>query len=227
MKDFKYTVHKGDEAMLSLTKDYIRIECNGKLSYGGSQMWSPDPKVRICGCGPVAVLDTILYLTGRQQQPLSLEEYNRELAILSCKYFPLIRPFGTNGILLAAGMNRLLRKYALPYRAFWAISGIKFWSRVEELLKQDLPVIFSVGPNFPAIWRKERLTFYVKWKDGNYYPASSAKSHYITATGIDDTWLRISSWGKEYYINRQEYNDYIRKYSTSIVSNVLMLRRID
>lgn len=212
--------------MLTLSKNYVQIERNGRLSYGGSQMWSPNPTVRICGCGPVAVLDSILYLTDRQDRAMSQEEYNRTLEEMSKRYFPLVKPFGINGLLLAAGMNRLLRRYHLPYRAFWAISGRKFWPRVEELLQQDLPVIFSVGPNFPAVWQKNRLTFYRKTGDGAYIPSSSAKSHYITATGIDEEWLRISSWGMEYYINRREYDEYIRKHSTSIVSNILMLRRI-
>ena len=212
--------------MLSLNRNYIQVERNGRLSYGGSQMWSDNPTVKICGCGPVAVLDTLLYLTHRQESPMSLADYNRMLEELSKRYFPLIRPFGINGLLLAAGMNRLLRRYRLPYRAFWAISGRKFWSRVEELLCQDLPVIFSVGPNFPAVWQKHRLPFYRKTAEGVYILSSSAKSHYITATGIDSEWLRISSWGTEYYINRKEYDEYIRKYSTAIVSNILMLRRI-
>ena len=212
--------------MLGLNKNYVQIERNGRLSYGGSQMWSDNEKVKICGCGPVAVLDTILYLTGRQEKPITLEEYNEELLKLCRAYFPLIKPFGINGLLLAAGMNRLLRKYKLPYRAFWAVSGKKFWPRVEELLSQDVPIIFSVGPNFPALWRKQRLTFYSKRPDGSYFPSSSAQSHYITATGFDGQWLRISSWGKEYYINREEYDAYIRKYSTPIVSNVLMLYRV-
>ena len=139
---------------------------------------------------------------------------------------PLIRPLGVNGLVLAMGMNRLLRRYKLPYRAFWAVSGRKFWDRVEELLRQDLPVIFSVGPNFPALWRKERLTFYSRRPDGSFFPANSARAHSITATGCDETWLRISSWGREYYIRRSEYDEYVRKNSTSLVSNVLMLRRI-
>ncbi len=212
--------------MLSLTKKYIQVERNGRLSYGGSQMWSENKTVKVCGCGPVAVLDTLLYLTNRQDRPMSLEEYNRTLEAMSKRYFPLVKPFGINGLMLAAGMNRLLRKYRLPYRAFWAVSGRKFWPRVEELLRQDLPVIFSVGPNFPALWQKHRLTFYRKTADGVYVPSSSAKSHYITATGIDPEWLRISSWGTEYYINRREYDEYIHKHSTSLVSNILMLRRI-
>ena len=212
--------------MKSLRKDYVKIERNGKLSYGGNQMWSDSKTLQNCGCGPVAVLDTILYLTGRQDRPISLEEYNRELERMSRVYLPLVKPFGINGLLLAVGMNRLLRKYELPYRAFWAVSGKKFWKRVEELLDQDLPVVFSVGPNFPAVWRKHRLTFYAKKPDGSFFPASSAKAHYITATGCDEQWLRISSWGREYYIKRQEYDEYIRKHSAYLVSNVLMLKRI-
>ena len=212
--------------MTALQKDYVRVWQKGRLSYGGSQMCASKETIRVCGCGPVAVLDLLLYMTGRQEQPIPLEEYNRELEALCRSYFPLIKPLGINGVLLAVGTNRLLRKNKLPFFAFWAVSGKKYWMRVEELLGQDLPVVFSVGPNFPAIWKKERLTFYVKRPDGSYSPASSARSHYITATGIDEEWLRISSWGREYYIRRSEYDAYVKKHSTSIVSNVLMLRRI-
>ena len=149
--------------MLSLNRKYIQVERNGRLSYGGSQMWSDNPTVKICGCGPVAVLDTLLYLTHRQESPMSLAEYNRMLEEMSKRYFPLVRPFGINGLLLAAGMNRLLRRYRLPYRAFWAISGRKFWSRVEELLlsgrntvfpfieKQQKASIFPPAPPNPTI----------------------------------------------------------------------------
>ena len=209
-----------------LQKPYVRILRNGLESYGGSQMWSDNETIRLCGCGPVAVLDTILYLSGRQEDPISVGEYNRELARLCRGYFPLIRPLGINGILLAAGMNRLLRKNGLPYRAFWAVSGSKFWARTETLLRMDIPVIFSIGPNFPALWKKKRLTLYRQRKDGSFFPSSSAVAHYITATGCDETWLRVSSWGTEYYIKREEYDEYVRKHSASLVSNMLMMRRI-
>ena len=212
--------------MLSLNRKYIQVERNGRLSYGGSQMWSPNKTIRVCGCGPVAVLDTVLYLSGRQSGGMSMEDYNRELAALCRSYFPLIRPVGINGVLLALGMNRLLRKYKLPYRAVWAVSAGKFWPRLESLLSQDIPVIFSVGPNFPALWKKHRLSLYRRRPDGSYFAASSAVAHYITATGFDGTWLRVSSWGGEYYINRAEYDEYIRRHSASLVSNMLMLRRI-
>lgn len=212
--------------MLSLKNPYVRVQRQNGQSYGGSRMWSSKETIRICGCGPVAVFDTLLYLTGRNREPLSEEDYLRELSEITRRYFPLIKPVGINGILLALGFNRLLRKYRLPYRAFWAVSGTKFWDRIQDLLEQDVPVILSVGPNFPAVWRKERLQFYRKYPNGSYFPANSTRAHYITATGIDDTWLRISSWGQEYYIRRSEYDDYVRKYSASLVSNVLMLRKI-
>ncbi len=211
--------------MPGLQKPYVRIQKNGIRSYGGSQMWSSNRTIRVCGCGPVAVLDTVLYLSGRQAEEMSMEDYDRELSALCRSYFPLIRPVGINGLFLAAGMNRLLRKYKLPYRAFWAVSGGKFWSRTDKLLSQDIPVIFSIGPNFPAVWKNHRLTLYRKKPDGSYSPASSAVAHYITATGLDENWLRISSWGGEYYINRAEYDDYVRRHSAALVSNMLMLRR--
>lgn len=211
--------------MIALKQPYVRVQKNGIVSYGGSQMWNESKSIRVCGCGPVAALDTVLYLSGQSADPIPQEDYNRELAKLCRKYFPLIQPFGINGLLLAVGMNRLLRKYGLPYRSFWAVSGGRFWDRMEELLGQDIPVIFSVGPSFPAVWEKHRLTFYVKKADGSYTPASSARAHYVCATGLDEEWLRISSWGRMYYVRRDEFDDYVRKHSASLVSNILMLRK--
>lgn len=212
--------------MTSLKNPYVRVQRNGALSYGGSQMWSENKSIQVCGCGPVAALDTVLYLSGQNEHAMSLDDYNRELARLCRKYFPLVRPFGINGLLLAVGMNRLLREYGLPYRSFWAVSGGKFWDRIEELLRQDIPAVFSVGPNFPALWEKHRLTFYNKTPDGRYSPSSSAKAHYVCATGIDEEWLRISSWGRCYYIRRAEFDEYVRRHSASLVSNILMLRKL-
>ena len=212
--------------MPKLQKPYIQVKRNSLLSYGGSQMWSGKKSVQMCGCGPVAVLDTLLYLTGRQTEVYSEEDYNHMLLELCRRYFPVLRPFGVNGLVLAAGMNLLLRKNKLPYRAFWAMSGGKFWDRITALLEQDVPAIFSVGPNFPAIWQNHRLPLYLMQADGSLKRAGSAIAHYVTATGIDEELLRISSWGNEYYIKRVEYDEYVKKHSTSIVSNVLVLKKI-
>ena len=42
---------------------------------------------------------------------------------------------------------------------------------------------------------------------------------------MDEDWLRISSWGRLYYINRQDFEEYIHRYSLSFVSNVLLVER--
>ena len=210
--------------MLSLRKPYVRVQHDGVCTYGGSQMLSDIKSIRTCGCGPVAALDTVLYLSGEQEKPIPLAEYNKKLESICRRYFPLLPPFGINGVFLAAGMNQLLRKRGLPYRASWAFSGKKFFARMEEMLSRDIPVIFSVGPNFPAVWHKNKLPFYRRRADGSFYPCNSTVAHYVTATGLDPEWIRISSWGTEYYIKREEYRQYIQKYSANLVSNVLFLR---
>lgn len=211
--------------MLALQRPYVRVLREGRCSYGGNQMWSVSSNIQRCGCGPVAALDVLLYLSGQQDEPIRLDDYDRELERLCRYYFPLVPSVGINGIFLAMGMERLLRKHRLPYHAFWAVSGKRFWERITEMLEQDIPAIFSIGPNFPLIWGKNKLRFYVKGRDGSMIPAQSTLAHYVTATGLDGDWLRISSWGREYYILRQEYDDYVRTYSASLVSNVLMIRR--
>ena len=127
-------------------------------------------------------------------------------------------------MLLAVGVNRLFHRYSLPYHSAWAWSGDLLWDRVTEMLMHDLPVILSIGPNFPAVWQKDRLPFYIRRGAERYVPASSAKSHYVIVTGLDETWARISSWGREFYINRREYDDFVRRHSSSLFSNILYIK---
>lgn len=55
--------------------------------------------------------------------------------------------------------------------------------------------------------------------------------HYITVTGVikDDVtnriMLRISSWGKAYYINYEEYRDYIESFGDSITSSIVRIKK--
>ncbi len=212
--------------MVVLNKPYPCVSDGIRLSYGGNQMRSDSPTIRKCGCGPVAALDTMLYLERRSQDgPIPLPEYNTALTELCHRFFPLFPPFGINGLALTLGMNRLLHERALPYRAVWMMSGSKLWERVEKMLAFDLPVILSVGPNFPAFWRNDRLPFYTRSAEGSFRRATATKGHYVTATGIDEQWIRISSWGREYYINREEYERYTKENSSYAFSNLIYLRR--
>ena len=189
-------------------------------------MQSNNPVIRKCGCGPVAAMDTLWYLEHRGQtdRQIPLEKYNTELLAMTRRYFPLIPPFGINGAFFVAGMNWLLREREISYRAVWMLSGQKLWERVEEMLHRDLPVILSIGPNFPAFWANDRLPFYVQTSDGVFRKAAATKGHYVTVTGIDDNWVQISSWGRKFYINRTEYMHYTREHSNFVFSNILYLR---
>ena len=94
------------------------------------------------------------------------------------------------------------------------------------MLTRDIPVIFSVGPNFPKFWGKQAVNLYKKTAQGQYIPASKARAHYMTITGRDGKWLQISSWGKEYYLDFEEYLEYIRKHSSFIVSNIICIKEL-
>ena len=214
--------------MISLRHPYPSVRYGASVSYGGNQMRSDDPVIRKCGCGPVAALDALRYLEheGDSGTPASLETYNAELKRLTRRFFPLIPPFGINGLFFVAGMNGLFRERVLPYRAVWMLSGQRLWERVEEMLRRDLPVILSVAPNFPEFWKNKRLPLYIRTEDGAFRKAAETKGHYVTATGIDDDWVQISSWGRRYYINRREYMHYTRENSSFVFGNLLYLKEI-
>ncbi|MCA5962640.1 hypothetical protein LC724_22785 [Blautia sp. RD014234] len=92
------------------------------------------------------------------------------------------------------------------------------------MLAHDIPVILLVGPNFPFVWGKHRLNMYHRSPEGEYSPSCQIKAHFVTVTGMDDTWMRVSSWGKEYYINRQEYVNYVKKHSSFLISNICYIK---
>ena len=211
--------------MLGLEHPYLQVADGIRLSYGGNQMRADSAAIRKCGCGPVAALDTVWYLEHRGESvPIPLSDYNAQLAELCRSYFPLLPPFGINGISFTVGLNRLLRDRQLPYSALWMVSGARLWIRAEEMLERDLPVILTVGPNFPVFWQNNRLPFYIKASDGSYRRSLAAKGHFVTATGIDADWVRISSWGREHYINRTEYQQYTKQSSSFLFSNLVYLR---
>ena len=54
---------------------------------------------------------------------------------------------------------------------------------------------------------------------------ASTKAHYVTVTGSEDRFFRISSWGKLFYIDKGEYFSYIKQHSSSVISNILKIER--
>lgn len=224
--------------MLNLKNPYISVLYEDGASFGGSQRSSGSRVIAACGCGLVAATDFLLYIakhhaliTDSRIKALSLYDiipknrYNECLEKMGLAYFPLIPYMGMNGLGLMLGMQLYFQRYNMPYSCHWCISDKGIWDKVENMIQSDLPVIMSVGPNFPFIWGKGKAVLYTRGKDGNYIPASGVKAHFITVTGIDGEWLEISSWGRRFYINRRNYEEYVSRYSAALVSNILYVKR--
>lgn len=223
--------------MLTLQHPYISLALSSGISCGGGQQFSKSAMIRRCGCGVIAAADLLLYLTRwhshgavdyfagmLEDKPIPLPVYDRCIQALSRSYFPMIPYGGINGIMLMAGMELFFRHHGMPYTARWCFAPGKLWERIEDMLRADIPVIMSVGPNFPVIWGNRRVRFYVQTPAGTYVSASGAKAHYFTVTGLDEEWLRISSWGRPYYLRRTEFEEYTRRYSLSFTSNILLIK---
>ena len=224
--------------MTELKNKYVSLY-DGKLqTYGGNQMLSSRKSVRRCGCGPVAAADAIIYLAGCEsqcrnervislagKQPSEKSEYFAFLDYLCRRFIPMIYPFGTNGFFLAAGINLFFLRNSMPFRAGWGCLFGNIRKRIDRMLEDDIPAILSIGPNFPFIFSgRHKLTLYKKRGD-EFIQQTHVNAHYVAVTASDGKWLRISSWGKEYYINEDEYESYLKKHSCALFSNALYIRR--
>jgi len=221
--------------MVKLSSAYISVVKNQQCSYGGSQLWSENAVMKRCGCGVIAAADLLIYLARSRvscnkgpaggfcdKKVIDHESYETFTASLRRTYLPLLPPAGMTGISLALGLNVYFTRWKLPLHARWAVKQQKLWESMEKMLENDIPVIFAVGPNFPLVWENHRLNFYFK-TGGSYVKANSAKAHFITLTGIDRDWLEISSWGRRYFINRNEFTQYVQHHSLNYLSSMLLI----
>ena len=206
--------------MASLRYPYPAVDWAKDGSFGGSQSKSAKWQIRKCGCGAVAMTDLVIYLCRHHGcegsalvqeaaalDPIPADLYERCCCDLQRKYLPMVPPFGINGLTLTAGMNAYCGVHHLPLRFRWNTGKRKLWSAMKQALERDLPVILAIGPNLPALWQQQKVKLYRK--NGDTYTAVTAvKAHYVMVTAMDETWLEISSWGKKYFIHKQEYLHY-------------------
>lgn len=226
--------------MIELKKSYVSILHRGEMSYGGSQMWFEDKTLRGYGCGLIAAADLLLYL-GEEKLSAAVKETDgagdiqkkeaAEETVYAAyiqrmrKHFTVLPRLGMPGWLLAFQLWIYFLKKGCFYKIWWGFSRRKRDAAIAGMLRADIPVILSIGPNFPFIWGKHKVRFYRKREDGSYVYEQSTSAHYVTVTGIDREWYRISSWGKEYYISRREYAEYVKKHSLGLYSNICHIRR--
>jgi len=232
---------------IHLKKNYISVERKNSNhdilpSFGGSQSWFADDDAPlfskgriICsyGCGLISSADILYYLTHKEVDGIDYERYCKYIFKMKKKYFPIFPMFGTTGYNLSWGMNKYFREKNLPFRAKWCASGKKMLGRIKEMLLEDIPVTFSIGPSV-----FQGVTFYeLKPKRGQYYNfvpddlEGKVKGHYVTVIGVleddwkGDIWLEVSSWGRKYYIDFKEYKKAVLRGSCFLFSNILYIGR--
>lgn len=169
-----HTPHKtslSETGSRSLTSE-LSVQRPEGASYGGSQSWFSSPSIRGYGCGLIAAHDLLWYLerkeslTEQSNHPrsekrftsdsCSWEDYERSVKKLH-RLFPILPRLGINGLMLSTGLNLAFFLRRLPYRACWHIGYRNTGKEISHLLRQNIPVILSIGGNFPLIWKKDRL----------------------------------------------------------------------
>lgn len=219
-----------------LRHPYFAVKTPEGKSFGGNQNWSTCFLVRKYGCGVAAIADVLVYLglhhpefqtellSGmlREDGCLSFPRYERYLRRIYKRYLGIIPFFGVPNFQLPRAMNHYFRHYRIGLRAKWCLRSGRILERIQESLSRDCPVILCIGQNIP-FWRKKKLTFY-RQENGVYLPALETKAHFVVVTGMENGFLQISSWGREYFISWQEYQEYSRKYSSFWACNICLVK---
>ena len=215
------------------------VEKDGECLCGGNQAWLPWAYMRKGGCGTIAGTDLLLYMNLFRKgcrteafgdipvspEHIGFEEYCGIIDRMRKTYFPIVPFLGMSGWHLALGLNLYFLRHHMPYRAHWAVRPKLLWQCVEGMLRADMPVPLAIGQNIPFFFLKRRISFYGKKSDGSLYEARRVKAHFVTITGMDDEWIRVTSWGKEFWIFKEDYETYVKKYSSPLVSNIVTIGR--
>jgi len=230
-----------------MSENYLRhslpiIQRDDEVIRGGNQSWLPWKYMRKSACGNIAGTDLLMYLhkyrrgcqTGffqgvdesSDEAAMPLDEYCTYIDRMRKSYFPVIPYGGMSGFSLALGLNAYFLRYRIPLRAFWGVRPGRMWECVEAMLKADVPVILSIGQNVPFVFTKHKVNLYIKVNKDTMAVGRKVKGHFVTVTGCSDEWIRITSWGKEFYIYKKDYEEYVKKHSSMLVSNILVIGRI-
>lgn len=214
-----------------LKEEYISVLYKDGASYGGSQNELPVRKLKLFGCGLVAIGDIILYITGRNKKAVDRDVYNAFLMGLEKRFFYIPGLLGgISGPFIALGFNIWALVNKAPFVAFWMVPQGRVPSAVLRMLDNDIPVLFSCGACFPWIWKRDGIKLYTGDKDNPVY-AGRAVRHYMVISGVQTCSdgrrvYRISSWGKKYYIFEDEYINFMKNKSNSLFTNILFIRRM-
>lgn len=235
-----------NEAALKI-KEYISVEEGAKRSFGGRQHWLAEagkPALAACGCGAVAAADLFLYLARsnpRWETPLcaplarassiTLESYCEYCSEVARRYARPLPKLGKTGFGLSRGIERYFADNRIPLRAEWRQCAL---SRCAEsdymtMLQNDLPVVMSI-PAFPL--KIKSLNFYraanTKKAPADAYRYRERAGHFVTACALrplgDGLALEISSWGRRFYLDWEEYLHSARRGAGLLTCGYILLR---
>lgn len=221
--------------VVTLQNPYPGIQEKGKCTYGGNQMLLGNETLRQFGCGAVAALDLVRYLhlyhTGCKtdlftgipdNHAVTSALYGLCVQRFCQRYLPILPYIATNGVFLASGINAYLKHYDLPFSARWGVAQDNLWQAIGRMLDADLPVIFGIGKPVKHLLTGKGVSLYQN-RNGEWKVVRKVSGHFLTVTKQDDHWLYVSSWGKEYAIERQELMHYTRTESVPFLCNILQI----
>jgi hypothetical protein len=175
--------------------------------------------------------------------------YTSYVRLINKQYTHTLPVIAVLGPRIAGAVNSYSDLFDLGLKASWKLrlNYYDMYELMEEMLQRDIPVILSIGPNTPKLWGKKGISFYELCEinyhepgDGPeeaekpyYYKAvkQDINGHYVTVTALikDDIssriMLRISSWGQLYYINYEEYRDYVESIGGTFTSSLVYVRK--
>lgn len=201
---------------------FIQVRDDKNAYYGGDQAWFDSKTTRGYGCGIIACVNTIFGI--QKKRIITKQNYMSLADIMAKKYLHALPILGINGLSLAWGINRYFRDQRLPYLAWWGCLPGNIWRNVQRMLDAGIAPVLAIGPTWPFLFRNVKLGFYAE-KNAAVQPRTQIKAHYVSITDLDDEWVTISSWGKRYYIRRDEYERYMKRYSNILYSNILCIKK--
>ncbi|MBN1892695.1 MAG: cellulose binding domain-containing protein [Clostridiales bacterium] len=150
---------------------------------------------------------------------------------------------GLYGTAIVSAFNLYAGEYGIDLQASWewSLSDKTMIDKIEEMLNRDIPVILSVGPNTPNFKGDEKVNIYnrISINDSGYNTGinelyqyqkyKGTNGHYMVITGViydrvaGNTMLCVSSWGKTFYVDYNEYRDYVENVGGTWTSSIVYI----
>lgn len=216
-----------EKKLYELKSEYVKVN---QSSYGGSQLYysgesnKKDRLKKLGGCGIVAITDTLSYLRNKTTYS-SIDEYKKEFdcTIKKAKWIPT--KMGMNYLHLTLSMIFRLKKLSRKYRCYWCFSKKKMLNRIKKMLNQDIPVIISIPRTFKHKNKIDKLNLY----NDELKVLTSTCGHFVVITGLseinNDIYYEISSWGKKYYVNHNDFIEFQKKHIIGLLGNMLYITK--